>query len=1468
MLDQFHPSVAKWFQEAFNEPSEIQQKAWPEIIKGKHTLIAAPTGSGKTLAAFYAIIDDLVKQGLEGKLEQRTQVVYVSPLKALGNDIERNLQVPLAGIQETLKADGLPEVKIKVMVRSGDTPNSERTAMVKKPPHILVTTPESLYLLLTSINGRKILSDVKTIILDEIHALLADKRGSHLALSLERLNRLTTTHLKRIGLSATQKPIETVSKFLTGNQASCTIIDIGHVRKRDLALELPASPLTAVMPNEVWTEIYQRLEALILTHQTTLIFVNTRRLAERLAHHLTEKLGKDTVMAHHGSMAKERRFEAEMRLKGGELKALVATASLELGIDIGSVDLVCQIGSPKSIATFLQRVGRSGHSLKGTPKGRLFPMTRDELVESVAILDAIRREELDEIVMPEKPLDVLAQQIVAELACEEYQEEELYDIFNNAYPYENLERKEFDQVIKTLAEGFTTRKGRSGAYIHHDTINERLRGRKNARLAALVSGGAIPDTFDFDVVMEPTGTPVGTVDEDFAIESLPGDIFKLGNNSWQILRVENGKVRVADAQGAPPTIPFWFGEAPGRSAELSIAVSRLREEVGDRMPNLEEMLIAEEGKEEAEKGQWKETPMAWLMDEVGISRVAADQLVTYLAASKAALGVMPSQNNIVMERFFDEAGDMHLVIHSPFGSRMNRAWGLSLRKRFCRKFNFELQAAATEDAIVLSLGATHSFPLEEVFNYLNPKTVRHVLVQALLDAPMFEVRWRWNATRSLAVLRRNGGKKVPPAIQRMNSEDLIALVFPDQIACLENIAGEREVPDHPLVDQTIHDCLYEVMDIETLESLLVDMKAGKKNMVARDLREASPLAHEILNARPYAFLDGAGLEERRTNAIQTRQWIDPSEAKELGKLDLEAIELVRTEAWPQVSNADELHDALVLYGFLTQKEGQYGDGEVGWEPVFDQLMDDSRALTIKVDEGKTLWIAIERLTQLKAVYPDDKAISELKVPAKLQSTVWERSQALKELVRGRLEALGPIQAAQVADEMALPVSDIDNALLDLENEGFVFRGQFTPGIQETEWCERRLLARIHRYTLQRLRKEIEPVSASIFMSFLFDWQHVGEGKQLEGPDSVLEIIKQLEGYEAAAAVWESDVLPSRIKDYDYFWLDVLCMSGRVQWGRFSVPDLTDQSDHSGSKSLSPVKSTPITLVQRANLHHWKQDKQSSPEEQITHMAQRTQKAYQVIKENGAIFFNDLAFKAGLFYGQTEEAISELVAAGLVTSDSYTGLRALLVPAKYKGDDGARKKKNVFGMDEAGRWSLLQNNEQQTPDSAELPHEFMARTLLSRYGVVFRKLVEKESFAPPWHELVRTLRTLEARGEIRGGRFVDGFWGEQFALPEAVAKLRAIRKECDTDRLVTISAADPLNLTGIITPGRRVPAYFGNRILYRNGVPVAIKEGKEIKYLTEMEEVPKDTQTKWQLRDSLIQRNISPKLRAYLGKGIM
>ncbi|MDP9193219.1 MAG: DEAD/DEAH box helicase [Acidobacteriota bacterium] len=1402
-LSRFHPAVQRWFSETLGEPTVAQQRGWEAIREGRHTLIAAPTGSGKTLAAFLTALDDLFQESLTHPLPDEVRVVYVSPLKALSTDIHKNLAEPRLGIRKIAEEMGIDAPKITAAVRTGDTTSSERASMLRTPPHILVTTPESLYLLLTSERSRAMLRTVRTVIVDEIHALIGSRRGAHLSLTLERLQQVAERPLLRLGLSATQKPIEEVAKYLVGQSAvggrqenphpddvegrrptadrrlptaDCVVVNEGHRRAMDLTLETPRSALDAVMSNEVWGDYYDRLVELIEQHRTTLVFVNTRKMAERIAHHLSERLGEDAVTAHHGSLSKEKRLDAETRLKTGRLKALVATASLELGIDIGHVDLVCQIGSPHRIATLLQRVGRSGHTVSGLPKGRVFPTSRDDLVECAALLRAVRHGELDRIVEHDAPLDVLAQQIVAESACRDYAEDELFEVVRRAWPYRALARKDFDAVVQMTADGFATKRGRRGALVHRDEVNGNIRGRRGARLLALTSGGAIPEVADYRVMLEPEETFIGTLNEDFAIESNIGDIFQLGNMSWRVLQVGAGEVRVADAKGAPPSIPFWLGEAPARSDELSRAVSDLRRDFETLAESAEPSALCQ-----------------WLVEESGIPESAAREIVDYLIESRRSLGVLPTQETLVLERFFDESGGMQLVLHAPFGSRINKAWGLALRKRFCRQFDFELQAAATEDAVLLSLGPQHSFPLSDVFRYLHPATARDVLVQAFLDAPVWQTRWRWNATISLAVPRNRNGKKVPPQLQRTIADDLMAAVFPDAAACFENIGGDRKIPDHPLVNQAVRDCLEEAMDFDGLSAVLTRIHADEIRLVARDTVEPSPLSHDILNARPYAFLDDAPLEERRTQAVYTRRAGDVS-ANDLGALDLAAIIRVREEERPDPRDADELHDALLTIGFMTEEEAGAID-----PALFDALVRNRRIAILNPPSSilNPLHVTAERLPELLAIHPNLE--TTIAAPPSRQKA-WTREAALIEMIRGRMSVLGPTTANALAQSLGIEERDADAALLALESEGAILRGTFeVRGAQE--WCDRRLLARIHRYTIHRLRAEIEPVHAADFMRFLFVWQHVASSAKLRGLEGLQAVLAQLDGFEVAAAGWERSVLPARIDAYEPSLLDMLCLTGEAAWARLSPATST------------VVSATPIALFLRANGNAW----QSSRDASKLDLSEAARSALETLRTRGASFARDLGNADDQ---RSADAIGELVSAGLIASDGFAGLRALIAGHER------RPRANL-----AGRWSVLSSNPEESSDDAI---ETQARTLLRRYGVIFRRVLTREPNAAPWRELARVYRRLEARGEIRGGRFVRGMSGEQFALPEAIERMREIRRDRADGRLIVISAADPLNLTGIITEEERIRAVSGTRIAYRDGIAVSVMEGEYVRPLVDLD----------------------------------
>ena len=1425
VLDRFHPVIATWFRERFGTPTEPQLRGWPVIAEGRDTLIAAPTGSGKTLAAFLACIDELIVRGLAEGLSDHTQILYVSPLKALSNDVFRNLEQPLAELEVVAARCGVVLPKIRAAVRTGDTPASERSKMARTPPHILITTPESLYILLTAERSRAALSTVKTVIVDEIHAVAPSKRGAHLTLSLERLDRLVTQHTGsapvRVGLSATQRPIELIGRMLVGTRREMPhIIDGGHARTLDLAIEMIDDELGAVASHEQFGRVYDRIAELVAQHDTTLVFVNTRKLVERVTYNLEQRLGADQVVAHHGSMSRKMRFAAEQKLKHGNVKCAVATASLELGIDVGSVDLVVQIGSPRSIATLVQRIGRSGHNLREIPKGRLFALTRDQLVECAALIRAVRSGKLDAIRQREAPLDILSQQSVATAACEDLGEDELFDMVCGASNYAQLARADYDAILEMLSEGISDRRGRSRAHLHRDRVNARVKGRRGARLGAITSGGAIPDNANYQVVLYPDETKLGELEEDFAIESMAGDVFLLGNTPWQIRRVESGRVIVEDAHGKQPTIPFWLGEAPARTTELCDEVSDLRAEVGLRL----------------DAGESRAAIAEWIVGEANIVRAGADQIVAYLAAGRAALGALPTKQKIVIERFFDEAGGMQLVVHAPLGGRINRAWGLALRKRFCRSFDFELQAAATDDGIVISLGQPHSFPLEDVSRFLSSATVEAILIQAMLPAPMFAVRWRWNATRSLALLRRNGGKRVPPYLLRMRADDMLGSVFPQQQACLENVVGDIEIPDHPLVNETVRDCLTEAMDIDGLIALIAGIESGAIEVVTRDTVEPSPLCHEILNAYPYAFLDDAPLEERRTRAVSLRRGLEQDITDDLGALDEAAIQAAEAEARPVVRDADELHDALLSLYLVP--DAYAGADRAQWTAWLDQLIADNRATRLRWGDH-IAWVAAERLPIVAAALPGATADPPL---AALGFEVAIPNEPITRIIGAYLDYSGPRTTEQLAAELGVDVRLVDTSVLALEGDGAIMRGTFTGrSTGQLEWCNRRILARIHRLTLARLRSDVQPVTAAALMRFLFRWQRVSRGHQLIGIDGLERVIDQLQGWESAAGAWERELLTARLHDYDPGWLDGLCLSGHTAWCRLSP--------RSGAAS-APTKAAPLAIMMRADMA-WLRAPAASATRGLDELGEHAREVYDHLDRRGACFLTEIVESSERSAEQVEDGLWELVAAGLATADGFGSLRVLVdrqrgqtrshFDRSARVDEGPRNRrwnaaiKKARGRDSrrpahqlralptaAGRWTLL-----GAPSADAMDPDASARQLLARYGVVFRDLLERESTLPPWREILVALRRLEARGEIRGGRFVTGFVGEQFALPEAVEGLRSVRNSPAGIELVRVAGPDPLNLVGVTSAGPKVPAVIGNAVLYLNGVAIASLEGGEV-----------------------------------------
>ena len=1390
----FHPAVEAWFEGRFPEgPTPAQAEGWPHIAAGENTLIAAPTGSGKTLAGFLASINALYDAAESGELApDQTQVVYVSPLKALAVDIQQNLERPLREIAAVAAGMGRTPVTLRAEVRTGDTPPSVRAAMVRRPPNILVTTPESLYLLVTADRTREMLRNVRTVIIDEIHAVARDKRGSHLAVTLERLAHLCPTPPQRIGLSATQRPIETIAKFLVGTGGSCAVVDTGHKRDLDLAIELPEEELGAVASREQMADVLDRIAAHVREHRTTIVFVNTRRLSERVAHLLAERLGDDVVAAHHGSLSKERRLRVETRLRAGELRALVATASLELGIDIGPVELVCQIASPRSIATFLQRVGRSGHSRGGTPKGRLYPMTRDELVECCALLAAVRAGRLDALQPPVAPLDILAQQIVAECAAERWKEDHLFALMRRATPYASLPREEFDRIVALQSDGIATGRGRVAAYLHRDRVNGELRGRRGARLAALTSGGAIPETGDYRVVAEPDDTFIGTVNEDWAIESMAGDIFLLGSTSWKIKRVSSGTVRVVDANGAPPSVPFWLGEAPGRTRELSEDVSALRRDI--------DALLAEGNADSA---------VTLVETRCGVDNEVAALVVQYLAAGRAALGHLPTHERIILERFFDDSGGMQLVVHAPLGARMNRALGLALRKKFCATFDFELQAAASDNSVLLSLGPQHSVPLQDIPRFLSSRTVEETLRRAALFAPMFQVRWRWNLNRSLAVLRFRGGRKNPAPLQRMQADDVMAAVFPALVACQnENPTGPIEIPDHPLVEQTMQDCLHEAMDLDGLRDFISAMEQGAITVTCRDTTEPSVLAHEIINSQPYTFLDDAPLEERRSRSITLRRGL-PVDAHDLAALDPDAIARVRAEVEPELRDADELHD-LLLATVVMRARGP-------WQGLFDELAASRRAVALR-HQGAGLWCAAENRAGVEALLPAAVWHSDARFTAGGASPPSADEMAAV-MVGGHLELTGPTSVALLAATTTADEAAVAIAMAQLEGSGFAIRGSFDPAIAGEQWCARRLLIRIHTYTQHRLRREIEPVTAQDFMRFLLRWQRVAPDTQREGRAGLAATIAQLQGFEIPVGAWESEILPSRVTGYHAAWLDQLCLSGEAAWARLRVRDSQDDENATVRVSAFPSRATPVTLLMRGDMP-WLLQAVRGESRPLEPGAGAARDVLDALRHHGALFTSDIAALTRRLPSDVESGLWDGVARGLVSADGFAAVRGLLVGRRWSGPQARRRglRRGVSALSSGeGRWSLVP--EALPVDDADELAEAVAEQLLVRWGVVFRDLLVRETLALPWRDVLWALRRMEARGTIRGGRFVTGFAGEQFALPEAVDALRRVRRADRTGETLTVNATDPLNLVGVVLPGPRIPAVRTNVVTYRDGILV-------------------------------------------------
>ncbi len=1372
-----HPLTARWFKGKFAGLTDPQKKAWPLISKGDNVLVSAPTGMGKTLTAFLMALDGLIRKQYKGE-ELGCEVIYISPLKALANDVHKNLTQPLSEISKLAESMGYPPINISVAVRSGDTPAHERRQMLTNKPQILITTPESFHILLCAEKSRELLKNVKLAIVDEIHAMLGDKRGAHLSLAMERLERLTEGPLQRIGLSATQKPIEKTARVLVGErfhpngELNCQIVETALRRDLDLSIWVGDDVLGPVATHEYWAQIYDEILASIESHKSTIVFTHTRRLVERVSHQLSERLGKDKVAAHHGSLSKELRLSAEENLKSGKLSVIVASASLELGIDVGDVDLVLHIGCPRNIGSLIQRVGRSGHVIGKTPKGVIFPLTMDELLQSAASIHAVKNGVLDAALFQKSPLDVLAQTIVAECSTRDISLNELWSMVKKSFYYKDLPYKDFESVLHMLVEGVSTSRGKQSSYLHFDGVNKILSAKRNARLAVITSGGTIPEPAEYDVVVDGDNLFIGRINEDFAIESMAGNVFLLGNQSWQIIRVEKNKVRVKNANGALPNIPFWLGEAPARTMELSEEVSKLREKIESQRANKEELVLE-------------------LKENYGLPDFAAEQIIAYVNDNIQILGAVPSQNTIIAERFFDEAGGLQLIIHAPFGARINRAWALALRKRFCLNFDFELQCAATDNAVLFSLSEKHSFPLDSIWQYLHPNSLEKDVTAAVLPHPIFNNRFRWNAARALSVLRFQNGKKVPIHLQRMKTEDVLASVFPAHVGCQDNRAGPIEPVDHPLVNETLENCFHEAMDIEGLKDVLQKILKGKIKTICKEPSHPSPFSYEILNASPYAFLDDAPLEERRSRAVNTRA---SQSVKDMGELPLDVVQQIVLEAIPEFRSANEFYEYLVSRGIVFLDEIS--------TPFEEELLNKNRISKCYWGENSSYvgYSSVEKWKLCQIAFSNFSLERELPEPYLFQ-TANQREPSVIEareyILKAFLELSGPTLPNNLSSKFGWSESEILNLLYSLESKGQVLFSLF--GKTEKAWCSRNLAIRMHRRSLMRLRKSIEPINKNQFMDFLFRWQYIHPETKLKSPQ-IEKILWQYQGYDLALSHWLEHVFPSRLEDFNINDLEMCLYGGGWVWSKLKQGFVSEPDN---SKSASINKTFGISFFNREKLSVFFNSSENFENEDDFGLGTMALEIFQLLKNKGAMFESQITSTLHLTDEELRKNFKNLIQKGLISSDGLSGLRKVLLPkVSTRRVSRTNSYRNKFQQKTLGsRWYLWQENLEGLQEEDSL--EYWAFQLLNRYGILFRDLCNYEKIPFPWWKILRILQKMEAQGRVRGGLFVSGVIGEQFALPSALDVAKHAKNNTSEEPII-ISAADPLNFTGMFLAHDRVP----------------------------------------------------------------
>jgi ATP-dependent helicase Lhr and Lhr-like helicase len=1442
VLEGFHPALRTWFERRFAAPSRVQELGWPVIREseggsGHDVLLCAPTGSGKTLAAFLWAINRLVSEAERGELRDEVSVLYVSPLKALANDIRVNLDEPLDGIRRVAAECGLELAELRAGLRTGDTSAGERGAMLRRPPHILVTTPESLFILLTSPRFREKLRAVRYVVVDELHALAGNKRGAHLVVTLERLEGMVrregAPRPTRIGLSATLNPVERLAAFLAGAEIGGdgvrrprpihTVRADDGARAMDVHVLAPGPDLGPIATHQHWEAMYDALAKLIGEHRTTLVFTLSRRWAERIALNLQKRLGAEAVMAHHGSLARAERLMAEQRLKRGELSAIVATASLELGIDVGTVDLVCQVDSPKSISAAIQRIGRSGHSLTATPKGRFFALTLDDLMECAAVVRAIRRGRLDEVEIPTGCLDVAAQQIVA-IAAEEGEigEAELLRILRRADNFANLDLAALRRLLDEMVAEQRARIRGVGPKIFHDRIGGRVRARRAARLVAITSGGTIPESGNYDVVIQSEGRKIGDVEEDFAQESSRGDIFALGSTPWRILGISRSRLMVEPAPGMSPTLPFWQTEASGRSLALSAELCALRRELAAQL---------------AKASGGADGAAALLREECALDESAATQALAYTQRGLAALGALPDERTLVVERFFDGLGGTQIVIHVPLGIRLNRGFGLALRKRLCQVFDFEIQASALDDGVLLALNARHSFALERVLVMLNSRNVGAALVQALLDAPMFEVRFRHVATRALEVMRSAQGRRVPAWLQRLRAQELMGAIFPARQACFENRSGAIELPDHFLVQETMRECTEEATDLPRLVRLLEDLERGSVRARTVDAVAPSVMAQRILLAWDYSFLDGGERANRRSRTVAMNRAMAEDVLREedlSSMLSAEAVASVAAEVSGRAlarraRDSDELCELIRAHGAIEETglaELTKGDARA----MASKLEREGRALRARlVSEGPQMLLTFEDASMFGAAYPEISFVAESGTGETAQfarsrfaedgraaDDAIEPDAAREEIVRRAVATSGPTSVPEIARRLSMPAAAVQRALLALEAKGDVFRGHFTPSSGRAndgeQWCDRYNLEKIHRLTLGRIRAEVEPCTDREFAAFRLAWQHVGGAGLSSDPGGVALVLEQLSGLLFTPDFWEQSILPARVQGYRSEYLDMLCISGEMGW--VAMRDGDDVAE-------MPLR---VAFFKRKRPRIWAHARPA-----LTDSKERA--VYEALLAGGAQYLDQAAERAGLSERDTVRALWHLSAAGWASNDSFAPLRMLCSkPDAVRAFASSSSARGLSRHDAAlrarlkssmsGRWTAV-DDRRKPPVNAHASGfdgaREVATLLLERNGVLAREMLAAEPETVPWPELSFTLRRMEYAGTIRRGYFVRTLSGEQYALPAAAEMLRAMRGlDPAGERPVALGAADPANPYGFLLPACCVSRESANVVVLRGG----------------------------------------------------